>query len=174
MQLIKSKSPKLRWFAAAALAVLAVAGEASATTGDHVWSKGFPAGGELAVDGSDHIITHGAFFGTIDLGGGPMTAVNFLDGDQYLARFDGAGNHLWSVQFSPVGNGASGETVAVDPSGGIYIAGKVFGGTSIDYGGGPIAGPQVYVAKFDANGNHRQPCVFRDHPGNRSVPLCCL
>lgn len=151
---LRNTIPNPRALVLAAVVLTAIAPAADAALGDHVWSKGLPAEGAVAVDGADHFVVHGAFFGTIDLGGGSMSAVNFLDGDQFLARYDAAGNHLWSVQFTPTGSGASNEIVTVDPAGNIYISGYLFGTTTIDYGGGTITAPTLYVAKFDANGNH--------------------
>lgn len=143
-----------RWVAVATLSSL-IPALAVAAVGDHVWSTGFSAGGELGLDGSNYFVTHGTFFGTINLGGSDMSSVNFLDGDQYLARYDAQGNHIWSQQFTPDGSGASNEHVAVDPAGNSYLTGYVWQNTSIDFGGGDITGPLMYVAKLDANGTHQ-------------------
>ena len=145
------------------LLALAIAQPTAAALGDHLMSVAFPVGsGEsgLVIDGSSNLVVHGTFFGTIDLGGGPMTSVNFLDGDQYLARFDANGNHLWSVQYSPAGPGASYELAAVDAAGNIYITGSLFNSTTIDYGGGTLNGPGMYIAKFNSSGVHQWSALY--------------
>lgn len=138
----------------AAMTFLTTSG-AFAALGDHIWSKGFPVGGDPAFDGSGNSVLYGSFFGTIDLGGGPLVSNNFLTGDHYLARFDAAGNHLWSQMFIQSGPGTTDQTLAVDPAGNIYLAGRTFTGTVLDYGGGALADNAVYVVKFDANGTHQ-------------------
>lgn len=137
---------------AAALAGILPVGNAVAALGDHDWSMGYNTGGEAAVDGAGNVVIHGAFFSSIDFGGGALNPVNFFDGDQYLARYDANGNHLWSVQFSPDGFGVADEIVACDPAGNIYVAGNTYFNTTLDYGGGPLPAEEMYVAKFDADG----------------------
>jgi hypothetical protein len=135
-------------------AALLSAGPARAALGDHLWSDGYDAGDAVAVDGSGHIVVLGTFFGTIDLGGGPLSAGNFLGGDLFLARFDAAGNHLWSQQFTPDQSfGIFDPRVCADAAGNIYVGGAVAGG-SLDLGGGPIAGNSIFLAGFDPDGNH--------------------
>ncbi len=136
------------------LLIVAVAGVGEAAVGDPLWVSGFSAeGGAVAVDGAGNVVAYGTFFSGVDFGGGTLTPVNIFDGDQYLARFDADGNHLWSQQFSPVGFGVSDEMVAVDPAGNIYLAGRVFNG-SLDLGGGPLGADSLYVAKMAPNGSH--------------------
>ncbi len=137
---------------AAMVAGLVPVGDVAAVIGDHDWSAGYDTGGETAVDGAGDVVIHGAFFAPIDFGGGTLNPVNFFDGDQYLARYDANGNHLWSVQFSPNGFGVANEIVACDPSGNIYVAGNTFNGTTLDYGGGPLPANEIYVAKFGPDG----------------------
>lgn len=148
--------------AALVSAMALMATPAGAAIGDHIWSRGFPTDVLLAIDGSDHLVAHSNFFGTVDLGGGPLTPANFLSGDQYLARYDASGNHIWSMQFTPGGPGVSNPLVTADPDGNIYITGHLNNGADIDYGGGTIAGPQAYVAKFNSNGNHIWSAGFGD------------
>jgi hypothetical protein len=67
--------------------------------------------------------------------------------------------HGWSAAFGP----GSAQSVAVDDSGHVFIAGW-FGGT-VNFGGGNLTSAgswDIYVAKFDADGNHIWSASFGD------------
>ena len=126
-------------------------------TGNHVWSKRF--GDALiqfatgAVDGSGNVIVTGSFQGSVDFGGGVLTSAG--SHDIYIAKFDPAGNHVWSRRFG--GTDIDFEnSVAVDGSGNVIVTGTFR--ASIDFGGGVLTAAgiadDIYVAKFDATGNH--------------------
>jgi hypothetical protein len=72
--------------------------------GGHIWSKRFgsPVGFEqaygVAVDSAGNIFVTGQFDGTLNFGGGPLTANGALR-DVYLVKLDPDGNHLWSKRF---------------------------------------------------------------------------
>jgi hypothetical protein len=88
----------------------------------------------------------------VDFGGGPLT--NAGGNDVFVAKLDGAGNHLWSRRFGDSLNQV-GADVKVDASGDIYVTGW-FEGT-VDFGGGALTsagGYDVFIAKFDEDGNH--------------------
>src|SRR5262249_39222881 len=55
---------------------------------------------DIAIDSSHHVFLTGAFHDSISFGGGNLAAVG-LD-DMFLARLDGAGNHVWSTSFGDV------------------------------------------------------------------------
>ncbi|MCK6586191.1 MAG: hypothetical protein L6Q76_01265 [Polyangiaceae bacterium] len=122
--------------------------------GNHVWSKGVPTNGytivnDMAVDGAGNLALTGWFMGTTDFGGGAFTSGGII-GDMFLAKFDGAGNHLWSKPFSTPNNVVENGRVAVDEGGNIAITGA-FDATT-DFGGGPLTSTagsyDVFVAKF--------------------------
>ncbi|MBW2523280.1 MAG: hypothetical protein JRI23_03855 [Deltaproteobacteria bacterium] len=123
------------------------------SSGNHLWSKDFgdanlETGNGVATDGSSNVILTGRFNGTVDFGGGDFVANST---SCFLAKYDSAGNHVWSNWFpSSVGNG-----VATDAAGNIVIAGSLSG--SADFGGGtlvPVGSSDGFVAKFDSGGNH--------------------
>jgi uncharacterized protein (AIM24 family) len=129
----------------------------------HIWSQNFgDSAGQyglgLAVDGSGNVILTGFFEGTVDFGGGPLTAGSVgIDSDIYLAKFDASGNHIWSQRFGDTDHywdGAMG--VAVGVSGNATITG--FFENTVNFGGGVLTsaggGNDIFVAKFDANGGH--------------------
>lgn len=134
--------------------------------GNHLWSKRFgdgvyQQGLSVAVNRSGDVFLAGYFFGTVDFGGGPLTSVGG-GGDVFLAKFDGAGNHVWSKRFGDAVTQV-GSSVAVDPLGSVLLAGY-FEGT-VDFGGGPLISAgngDVFLAKFDAAGSHAWSKRFGD------------
>ena len=82
----------------------------------------------------------------MDFGGGPLTSAGGID--IFLAKFDPAGNHLWSKRF---GDGFSqiGYSVTVDGADNVLFTGAFSG--SVDFGGGPLTsagGIDIFLAKF--------------------------
>jgi hypothetical protein len=126
--------------------------------GDCLWAKRF--GGDdtdwafsVANRSGDIYLTGYFQSSTIDFGGGALT--NAGSYDIFLAKFDSNGNHKWSKRFGGSG-GDVGNSVSVDISGNVYVIGY-FESSTIDFGGGALtnAGNQdVFLAKFDSNGNH--------------------
>lgn len=122
------------------------------TTGAHLWSKRFNGvlfqeASAVAVDQSGNVLVTGYIQGQADFGGGPIASAGGL-GDVFLAKFNPAGNHLWSKRFGDATNQA-GRSVALDGAGNVLVTGFVEGQT--DFGCGPIdsAGQQdIFVAKF--------------------------
>jgi hypothetical protein len=125
--------------------------------GNHIWSKRFgdgltQAARGVTVDGSGNVFVTGNFAGTVNFGGGPLANPNDLD--IFVVKFDAAGNHQWSQNFGNV-LAQSGKSVAVDGFGNVLLTGQITG--AVDFGGGPLpvaVGPDVFVAKFDSDGNH--------------------
>ncbi|XXY14759.1 DNRLRE domain-containing protein [Sorangium sp. So ce216] len=126
--------------------------------GGHLFSARFGGGGDqrgasLAVDGAGNVVLMGTFTGSIDLGGGPLTSAGGVE--LFVAKLDGAGQHLWSRRvagdFSVFE--ASPDGVAVDGAGNVFLAGSVRG--AADLGGvvAPGAGDALLVAKLDPAGN---------------------
>jgi len=116
---------------------------------------------DVALDGSDHIVTTGQFSDTIDFDPGPgvyslaSSGVNSI----YVARFDTAGNLVWAKAMG--GNSISvchGNSIDVDSEGNIYTGGlfdntvdfdpglSVFNITDVDQGDG-------FLLRLDSSGN---------------------
>jgi FlgD Ig-like domain len=138
------------WFFPAVLILLASSSVHAVTI--HDWSKAV-GGASVKMDASGNVILVGGLYGTQDFGGGPLTSAGFTD--VVVAKYDANGNHLWSKRFGDE-NDQVGEGVAVDASGNIVIAGWFTG--TVDFGGGPLTSAgydiDIFVAKFDADGNH--------------------
>src|SRR5262249_28363993 len=111
--------------------------------------------GSATTDPSGNVIVTGDFEhqGSI---GCDMYAATTLG--VYLAKFVPDGRLVWSKSFNngdPANDIESASLVATDASGNILLTGAA-GGTP-DFGGGPLPGGaqlNLYVAKFDPDGNH--------------------
>ena len=141
-----------------ALLVAITADSQATATGNHLWSASFGDGSSqtatsVDIDNGGNAVVTGGMSGTADFGGGPLTSGG--DSDIYVAKFDAAGSHLWSKHFGDAAS-QSGLSVATDSANNVVLAG-FFRGTA-DFGGGVLsAGPSngdVFVAKFDQDGNH--------------------
>lgn len=122
--------------------------------GVHLWSHRYGDSADqtvtgIAVDGSDNILVAGHFAGAIDFGNGALTSTG--TSDMFVAKLDTMGNQLWSK--SAAHSLATG--IAVDPMGRVVITGEFDADT--DFGGGMLTnagGRDIFVAKYDAAGNH--------------------
>ncbi|MCG8557953.1 MAG: SBBP repeat-containing protein, partial [Proteobacteria bacterium] len=122
------------------------------------WSKRFggpgpDANNDLAVDAAGNVVLTGSFEGTVDFGGGILSSEGTRD--IFVAKYDPAGNHLWSKRFGGSGGSASGVAIAADLTGNILLTGKFE--KSVNFGGGRLlsgGGGDVFVAKLSAGGNH--------------------
>ena len=70
--------------------------------------------------------------------------------DVYLTKYDSAGNKIWSNLVGSAGT-ASGDSIALDPSGGVVISGS----STADLTPGSVANGNndSFVARYDASGN---------------------
>lgn len=104
----------------------------------------------IAVDAAGNVIVAADYYGTVDFGGGPLSA-----GGKPLvvAKLNPGGAHLWSHSFSSTGVLYIGG-VAVDAAGDVLIAGS-YGGT-VDFGDGPLPDTvwdDGFVVKLSAAGD---------------------
>ena len=96
--------------------------------------------------------TCGFFQGTVDFGGGTLTSADADFDDIYVVKFGSDGTHVWSKRFGGP-NSQQAFCVAVDAAGNVIVSG-VFS-ESVDFGGGALSGRyDVFLAKFDPDGNH--------------------
>jgi hypothetical protein len=124
--------------------------------GNHLWSKRYgdlnaQVGTGVDFDGEGNVIFAGDHVGTVNFGGGPLTSAGSTD--IFLAKFDPAGNHLWSQRF---GNASAQNCrgVSVDEVGNSILAGDLAGSTNFGSGVLTSAGAtDVVLAKFDGLGN---------------------
>lgn len=132
--------------------------------GQHVWSKRFgdaanQVAGDLAVDVGGDVLVTGGFEGSLDFGGGAMTAAGAAD--VFVARLGPSGAPLFAKRFGAANVTLEAYGVAPAPGGGVYFAGPVTG--SLDFGGGALGGgggADAYVVRLDAAGQHVWSRVF--------------
>ncbi len=141
--------------------------------GNHVWSKRFGAATydeatAVAVDGQGNVILTGLFRGTVDFGGGALTSAG--GSDIFVAKYDEAGNHVWSYRFGDFTDDG-GHAVAVDSQGNVILIGSFY--YTVDFGGGVLTSPEnFFIARFGADGTHLWSKSFGDWETqiiNRSV-----
>ncbi len=132
------------------------------TNGSHQWSKRVANNGEdygydIAIDGSGDILLTGYFSGLINFGGGVLTSAGLFD--IFVAKYSGAGTHIWSKRFGSVLDDF-GYDIAVDSSGNAVVTG-VFKG-SVNFGGGidQRCVEDIFVAKY--SGNKRLPPMVEE------------
>ncbi|WP_163870635.1 hypothetical protein [Myxococcus eversor] len=138
--------------------------------GKPLWARGFGAlrtqtFWRLAADPSGNVVATGAFIGTVDHGGGPLSSG---DGDVFVTSLDGAGQHRWSRSFGGPGFDW-GYDVDVDFEGNAVVTGAF--STSIDFGEGRLTsagGDDIFVAKLGGDGVTRWGRAFGD-VGNQSA-----
>lgn len=117
-------------------------------------------GNAVALRSDGHVFSAGTLgFGTVDLGGGPLTS-NTSDG-AFLLELDANGDHVCSRRYLAdttgeeigdtsvtLGAAMDGLAVAVDPQGAALLAGSLTGRTTVD--GTPLtsSSQDLFVAKF--------------------------
>ena len=112
--------------------------------------SGAPGVTGLAVDPAGHLAVVGAWSGTVDLGGGPLTTPLFTT--PFVARYSPEGRHLWSRGL----NGAEGSATGVAATGSrIVVVGQYTGGFS--FRGRPqLADEQdAFVLTYQSTGEER-------------------
>jgi hypothetical protein len=120
--------------------------------GNHVWSKSFGTAGlqsvqSVAITPTDEIVIAGYFQTSINFGGANLTTSG--GSDMFVAKFDAAGTHLWSVRFGSGTDDQLALAVAVDAAGDVYFTGSfpgsiVMAGTTLASAGGA----DIIVAKL--------------------------
>lgn len=118
-------------------------------------------GTAIKVDASGNSYVLGTFMGTVDFDAGAAVQDLVSAGyeDIFLAKYDASGNFVWAKRIGGT-NTESGQALALDASGNIYITGFFIGTTDFDPGSGvqnltSTAGNiDLFLAKYDASGNY--------------------
>lgn len=133
-----------------------------ATWVNTVGSTGSDQANGVAVDGSGNVFATGFFSGTVNFGGGNVTAPTSQAG--FLVKYTSTGAWVWQKVW---GGFSSGNAVAVDGSGNVGVAGYFSGST--DFGCGAIASQgssDVMLLKYDTSGT----CLWsKDYGGASSI-----
>ncbi len=154
----------------------------SGSDGSHLWSKRFGDLGSdrasaVAVDAAGNTVITGYFDGTVNFGGGPLTANSSMYGghDIFVVKLGPGGTHVWSKRFGDTGTGDdSGTAVALDGAGNVLLTG-LFART-VDFGGGPLSttspsDTDVFVAKLSSAGGHVWSKRFGDSTMQRGTSI---
>jgi hypothetical protein len=138
------------------------------TDGMHQWSRRFGDAGEdqraraVAIDGTGNVYIAGETAGTLDLGGGGMTATT--NTSAFAAKLDSLGNATWlKLSGGDAGSKAIGNAIAVGPNGDVAVAGSFSG--MFDLGGTSVSNAGVddaFVTLFSAAGAHTYTKSFGD------------
>lgn len=133
-------------------------------------ARGDHAGLAVAVDAAGNTVVTGRFSGALQLGAtAAEKLVSHGENDIFVAKFDPAGNHLWSRrygdQFNQVGRG-----IACDSAGNILVTGAFEG--EVDFGGGPLntanSTTNIFVVKLDPGGGHIWSRGYGDPQNNQA------
>jgi FlgD Ig-like domain len=133
--------------------------------GNHIWSESYGLTGSelsthLKVDASGNVVVGGRFNGTVNFGGGVLTAAGGVD--IYLVKFGSGGNHLWSHRFGDANTQLVGG-LAFDTQGNVILSGGFMGG--VNFGGSLLTSAgnyDVFIAKFESDGDHLWSYRFGD------------
>ncbi|MCB9603737.1 MAG: hypothetical protein H6720_25750 [Sandaracinus sp.] len=114
----------------------------------------------IAIDGAGDVLLVGTFRDTtLDLGGGPRTAVGQWG---FLVKIGRDGTYRWDRVFDGLGSGFTRVRVAADAWGNVFVGGS-FEGT-LDLGGGARTSSggnsDAWLASYDRDGGFRWDSVF--------------
>ena len=126
-------------------------------SGNCLWVRSFGGtgnefGANLSLDNQGNVLLIGTTTGTVDFGGGSVSAPGTRN--TFIAKFDENGAHVWSKCFG-MSPETVGYTVAPDSRDNLYITGYFDG--QVNFGGATLATAgdrDIFLAKLDANGNH--------------------
>lgn len=125
------------------------------SSGTCAWARSYGAtgnntGNAVAVDSAGAAYVTGAMMGTINFGGGNMTANGFYP-DVFVLKLNSSGTFVWAKRYNGA-NSDFGNGIAVGPDGtDVAVVGSVFAPT--DFGLGNVSGfntYDVFVAKHAA------------------------
>jgi hypothetical protein len=147
---------------------------ALSTTGQRLAGHAFhgsasapPAG--LGFGDSGEVWLGGSFAGNLDVGGNLLVSTGGYD--LYLARLDASLNAIWSQSLGLAGDERA-TSLAVDPSGNVWLTGGFTGTT--DFGGGDLSsagGTDGYVLELDPTGSYLSASRFGDAAEQRGVGI---
>ena len=128
--------------------------------GQLMWAKGFGDGNiqtsaGIGVDSGGNVYVTGNFKGSINFGGGALSAAGTLFADVFLAKLTSDGSHVWSKNFGDT-NVQNAQGLAVDTAGDVVIAG--FFQNDVNFGGNTLTSAglnDMFVAKFTTAGAHQ-------------------
>jgi hypothetical protein len=145
--------------------------------GEYVFAK--PSAGVVAEAPDGGFIMAGGIGGTIDLGGGPITAGQEAHPDAVLAKLDANGGFVFAHVFGDTGpnplpskaDQTFGNVVVAD-DGRIFVTGTIAGDTVLD--GIALKAPGMIFAAFDPSGHATHAVAFGDEMNGATVNALTL
>lgn len=142
--------------------------------GQLIWAKSFGDGNVqtasgIGVDANGNVYVTGNFKGSINFGGGALSAAGTLFIDVFLAKLTSDGGHVWSKSFGDT-NVQNVRGLAVDTTGNVVIAG--FFQNDVNFGGTTLTSTglyDVFVAEFNPTGMHQWSRRFGDAAGDQNA-----
>jgi hypothetical protein len=136
-------------------------------SGKFVWAKGLNAGGNIDegrsvyLDKTGNVYVTGHFGETVDMDPGPgKFELTALDGDHaFIVKLDASGNFVWGKSMGgTIDYDDEGNSIMVDGTGNVLIAGSFRETTDFDPGAGtfnltPTGYGNSFIMKLDASGN---------------------
>ena len=121
---------------------------------------------DVAYDAQGNLFAVGSFSGTLNLGGDPLISSG---NDVFVAKFDPQGNHLWSHRYGDAAQETA-TSVAVDSTNNIVVVGSFAGVMNVEQTVlTAVQGKDVFVLKFDPNGNKLWARQFGDAGGQQQA-----
>jgi hypothetical protein len=108
----------------------------------------------VAVDASGNVLVTGLFYGTVDFGGGSVSAAPNAS-SCFVAKYSSSGAHLWSKRLSSASGLDEGMAIAVDSAGNVLVGGMLY--QTSNFGGANLASAgsaDVFVVKLSPDGSH--------------------
>ena len=136
-------------------------------SGNHLWTKTIGGAGDdiarsLAIDTSANVFIAGSFNLTVDFDPGAATDNRTSAGysDIFVSKYNSSGNYGWTKAVG--GSNSSGDvanSVAVDSSGSVFLAGYFSGTVDFDPGASTdnrtsAGGIDIFLSKYDSSGNY--------------------
>jgi len=110
------------------------------TQGNFIWSKSmgswdFDVSNSLAIDKDNFIYFSGGFSKTVDFdpNNGVFNLTSFGSTDMFLEKINADGNFIWVIQMGGTSY-TTGNSIAINNSGSVYIAGSYYGTADFDPG----------------------------------------
>jgi hypothetical protein len=140
--------------------------------GNHLWTRligdiGDDVANAVAVDASGNVYVTGFISSTTvqTITFAPTGGSGGLDA--FVAKFDPSGVQQWMRQYGTFGND-SGEAIAVDASGNVYVAGTTDGGIDNNANSGLS---DIFLSKLDPQGNNRTTRQFGSSDSDQAAAL---
>lgn len=155
------------------------------SNGSRLWATyyggtGYELGNCVTSDASGNVFLAGWTSSTAGIAfGGHLNAYAGGNSDAYLVKFNSAGNRLWATYYGGSGDDnyfKTGNIIATDANGNIYLAGTTKSATGISASGfqNTLNGTSdAFLVKFNTNGNRLWGTYYGGAGGDASNAIIC-